>query len=223
MDMINEDGSKTYNKGEPNERTVSRKGIDLKVTVDRSAEIEAIRQELENERLQKQDLESKLQIIAEKEFKAKKAQVEKTYGVLLDHITADNPEELVSFERTAKLLKGEKPQYQYTPMNPPDQYRKQIHISEPEEYESTESMIIDLQTKAKGKDAAKAVEVQAILNELEKKALKTKGQFNYELDSPLRTLALKPSRAEGEPLDAFNKRVADWKSQIKFRKIHGDE
>jgi len=161
MDVINEDGTITKNKG-----------LDISVTVDRSVELEAKQAEIDNLKSEKEQLESTLETIAEKELHAK---CEK-YCIdqeLDDEIKIQKVKE-AEIEGT-KNLTG----FSSDMLNGGQKHSRTTLSGE---YDSIGDMIADLTRKAKNANDPDSAVAESILKELGKKELqsiKTHGRENF--------------------------------------------
>lgn len=175
-----------------------------------------------NHKLQeeKEDLEQKLTLIAEKEFDKRKDALSRE-GYNVDSVTT--PEQLKALELQSQKFKRESWDGSGTaPLNSAQIYgtpltsdNQQEELGE-REYDSTEDMILDLNKEAKSGNKV----AEKVLNQLGNKALRSK-PLNIELDSPMRTIARKPvfDTRNNETPEKFEKRLSDWKKSQKWKNV----
>jgi hypothetical protein len=170
-------------------------------------EVEGLKQELANVTSEKEQLEGDLTTIAEQRLNEKTRQ----YKI--------NPE--LSDEEKISRIK----EIEGKSINDKDERsfwnnkNATYKIENDEGYDSVEDLILDLE-KHKKQGGAIGAEAEAVLNQLAKKALAK--PFNFELESPLRTMARRPRMLETEKQVDYQQRLDDWKKTQKWKHI-GDE
>ncbi|MFB3888289.1 MAG: hypothetical protein ACE14S_02285 [Candidatus Bathyarchaeia archaeon] len=164
-----------------------------KITVDRSPELEALRQELENVKSEKEQLESELTLIAERTLNEKC----KKYGI---------DEDLTDEQKIEKVKKAEKENQETAPLNDA-QIGSKVVVNDDTGYDSIEAMVHDLNKKAEKNDgSAESTEADVILNQFGKKIIenvKTSGRqpFNVDIDpKELQKLRNQTKRENAEKL-----------------------
>jgi hypothetical protein len=210
----------------PVEGNIEGRKLDLKVSVDRSAEIEELQRQLEDMKSQrdvaiseKEQMEADLSLIAEKEFVAKC----KSLGLNPATTTIETLREK-EFE---KMMSHPAPAGEIGStiiLNDAQMGITRTKILEEDEgYDSYESMILDLSKKSKSSDIAEAVTNQAIMNELAKKVVKNKQPLHIELESGITGLARKPSKLPTESQENYEKRMDNFLKRQKWSNVKGDD
>jgi len=162
--------------------------------------VELLRGELEQERLNREDLEAKLLIVAEKEFKRKKEELgctdesidspDKLKGWAIAHKTGKSEDELRAERKADPIGKGAGGQAKLS----------QAKGTKSGEYDSYEQMIDDLRIKSKSSDPEIVKENQALLVELFKRSIKGRIEsdkpFKYEDTSQIPLKEQLPSHKE---------------------------
>ena len=156
-----------------------------KIEVDRSPELEALRQELENVKSERDELKGSLEVIADKEFQAKKRTLA-SHGFDISGIgdgsTQSDIDKLTELEKSDSLRP---PTGGNTaPLN--DFQLGKSHVNTDEGYDSIPEMVADLNRKARDdSNPAESAEADAILKELNKdsvKAVRNQGRPNLSYD-----------------------------------------
>jgi hypothetical protein len=156
-------------------------GINAEIVVSGRSEIEKLQQQLEEERIAKEDAESKLQLIAEAQFSKEKERLGAP-----DYI--ETPEQLEKF----KQEKSENKNPELNPELPnggsgkaPLSGEPSSKISHVKEYGSFNEMMEDLQKRADSTNKAVAEEAQAIQKQLFEKMMKEQKSHSFEVNIDL--------------------------------------
>jgi len=210
----------------PVEGNIDGRKLDLKIQVDRSAEIEELQRQLEDAKQErdniiseKEQLEADLSLIAEKEFKAKCKHLGlNPQTASIEDVKAKELERKMNPSAPAGEYGSTAPlNYLQTGEKPPPQYQYD------EGYDSYEDMILDISKKSKSSDIAEAVANQAIMNALAKKVVKNKQPLHIEFESGITGLAQKPSKLPTEPQENYEKRMDNFLKRQKWSNVKGDE
>jgi hypothetical protein len=171
-------------------------GINAKIVVSGKAEIEKLEKELEAERIEKEDLASKLEMIAEKQFSIAREKAGAPVEI-------DSPEKLEAW----KLAKEGKTQNPH--LNPelgtggsgkaPLSGEPSGQISTVKEYPDVASMMRDLQERSMSSNKAVAEEAEQIIAQLHKKQAESKKSHEFEIEIPIGSIG-KEKREKGEKI-----------------------
>jgi hypothetical protein len=211
----------------PVEGNIDGRKLDLKIQVDRSAEIEELQRQLEdmkterdNALSEKEQLEGELSIIAEKQLNAKCQKY---------NVDPDLPSEA----KIKKIIRIEQEQTSISP-EPPNQERynevTKILNSKADlldkDYDTLEDLVIDVQKTAKNEtDPTQAILAQAVLDVMTKEVVgkNRKKPVHIELESGISGLARKPSKTQNETKEQFDKRMEDYLKRQKWKNVEGEE
>lgn len=204
MDVTNEDGSITYNKGEATERTVKKDGLNISVEVDPKIYTENDQLKTENE-----SLKATLGMIAEKEFDGRLKKLEDE-GFNVERIKS--VEDLKAAEMVSEKYRKESYNGNTAPLSDSQYSGKPLRSNgnnEEEGFDSVETMIQHYRDKAAKGDK----NANSMLIALTDKVAKS-GNHEWVFDGKLADTR-KPilDHYTHETKEQFDKRLAEWKKK----------